>query len=55
MTSFGNVDGFDIMGRAMAIIEEAQVVATDLYGEGMSPRDQQRFMFEKVMMRPLTL
>ena len=29
------------------IIDEAQIVATDLYGEGMSPRDQQRFMFEK--------
>jgi hypothetical protein len=29
------------------IIDEAQVVATELYGEGMTPRDQQRYMFEK--------
>ena len=36
------------MERALLIIEEAQIVATDLYGEGMSTRDQQKFMFEKV-------
>lgn len=45
--SFGNVDGFDIMGRAQLIIDEAQIVATELYGESMTPRDQQKFMFEK--------
>eukprot|EP01041_Mallomonas_annulata_P004840 gene4840-9644_t len=47
MTSFGNVEKFDIMGKAMVIVEEAQKVATELYGEGMSPREQQRLMFEK--------
>lgn len=26
------------------------MVATELYGEGMSPRDQQRYMFEKQTM-----
>ena len=45
--SFGNVESFDIMGRAQLIIDEAQEVATELYGEGMTPREQQRFMFEK--------
>lgn len=45
--NFGNVDSMDIMGRAKVIIDEAQVVATDLYGEGMTPREQQKFMFEK--------
>lgn len=45
--NFGNVDGYNMMGRAQAIVDEAQVVATELYGEGMSPRDQQRLMFEK--------
>eukprot|EP00607_Mallomonas_marina_P007390 CAMPEP_0182420442 /NCGR_PEP_ID=MMETSP1167-20130531/5244_1 /TAXON_ID=2988 /ORGANISM="Mallomonas Sp, Strain CCMP3275" /LENGTH=631 /DNA_ID=CAMNT_0024596389 /DNA_START=25 /DNA_END=1920 /DNA_ORIENTATION=+ len=45
--SFGNVDKFDIMGRAQAIIDEAQVVATELYGEGMTAREQQKLMFEK--------
>jgi hypothetical protein len=45
--SFGNVDSFDIMGRAQLIINEAQEVATEIWGEGMTPRDQQRFMFEK--------
>ena len=49
ISSFGNVEGFDIMGRALKVVEEAQLVATDLYGEGMSPRDQQKFMFEKVI------
>lgn len=44
---FGNVEGFDIYGKAQVIIDEAQVVATELYGEGMTPRDQQRYMFEK--------
>jgi hypothetical protein len=32
--SFGNVDSMNIMGRAQSIIDEAQIVATDLYGEG---------------------
>ena len=35
------------MGRAQAIIEEAEFVATDLYGPGMSPRQQQDYMFNK--------
>mmetsp|Transcript_38609 Transcript_38609/g.39296 ORF Transcript_38609/g.39296 Transcript_38609/m.39296 type:complete len:88 (+) Transcript_38609:2021-2284(+) len=35
------------MGRAQAIIDEAQVVATELYGEGMTAREQQKLMFEK--------
>lgn len=47
ITNFGNVDKFDIMGRAELIINEAQEIATDLYGEGMSPREQQKLMFEK--------
>ena len=45
--NFGNVDKLEIMSRVQFIIDEAQLVATELYGEGMSPRDQQRFMFEK--------
>lgn len=47
MQNFGNVEDFDILGKLQPIIDDAQVVATELYGEGMSPRDQQRFMFEK--------
>jgi hypothetical protein len=45
--SFGNIDSFNIMERALAVIDEAQVVATDLYGTGMTKRDQQKMMFEK--------
>ncbi len=45
--SFGNVESFDIMGRAQIIVDEAQIVATELYGEGMSPRQQQDYMFNK--------
>jgi hypothetical protein len=45
--SFGNVDAFNIMGRAMVIIEEAQLVATDLYGEGLTPRQLQEKMFKE--------
>ena len=45
--NFGNVDKTEMMGRVQSVIDEAQLVATELYGEGMSPRDQQRFMFEK--------
>lgn len=44
--NFGNVE-FGIMEKAQSIIDEAQIVATDLYGEGMSPREQQKLMFEK--------
>jgi len=44
---FGNVDSFDIMDKAREIIEEAQIVATELYGESMSPRQQQEYMFKK--------
>jgi hypothetical protein len=45
--SFGNIDGFNIMERALAVIDEAQIVATDLYGVGMTKRQQQQMMFEK--------
>lgn len=47
ISQFGNVEKFDIMNRASVIIDEAQVVATDLYGESMTARDQQKYMFEK--------
>lgn len=47
MQNFGNVEDFDILGKLQPIIDDAEVVATELYGEGMSPRDQQKFMFEK--------
>lgn len=47
ISSFGNVDSFNIMGRAQVITKEAQEVATELYGEGMTPRQQQQFMYEK--------
>jgi hypothetical protein len=43
----GNIEGYKIMDRMLVIVDEAQVVATELYGEGMSPRDQQKYMFEK--------
>lgn len=45
--SFGNIDAFNIMERAIAVIDEAQIVATDLYGGGMTKREQQQMMFEK--------
>ena len=45
--SFGNIDSFNIMERALSVIDEAQVVATDLYGVGMTKRQQQQMMFEK--------
>ena len=45
--SFGNVDSFNIMGRAQTIVAEAQEVATELYGEGMSAREQQMMMWDK--------
>ena len=47
ITNFGNVDSFDLMGRAQLIIDDAQAVATELYGAGMSPREQQKMMFDK--------
>ena len=47
ISNYGNVEGFDMYGKTQTLIDEAQIVATDLYGEGMTPRDQQRFMFEK--------
>jgi hypothetical protein len=49
---FGNINsgGFDLMARAQSIIDEAQFVATELFGESMTPRDQQKFMFEKKTM-----
>jgi hypothetical protein len=45
--NFGNVEKMDIMSKVNNIIDEAQIVATDLYGVGMSPQQQQKFMFEK--------
>ena len=45
--NFGNVEKMNLMEKVNAIIDEAQIVATELYGEGMSPRDQQKYMFEK--------
>eukprot|EP01035_Chromulina_nebulosa_P020381 gene20381-26450_t len=47
ITDVGNVESFKIMETMQSIINEAQIVATELYGEGMNPRDQQKFMFEK--------
>ena len=47
ITTVGNVESFDIMEKMQSIISEAQIVATELYGEGMKPREQQTFMFEK--------
>lgn len=47
ISQYGNVEGYDIFGKTQILIDEAQIVATDLYGEGMSPRDQQKYMFEK--------
>ena len=35
------------MERALSVIDEAQIVATDLYGAGMTKRQQQQMMFEK--------
>lgn len=48
--NLGNVDTFNIMAKAEQIIDEAQAVATELYGEGMTPQQQQKFMFEKKTM-----
>lgn len=45
--NFGNVEGYGIMGKATAIIEEADTVATELYGERMTPRMQQQMMYQK--------
>jgi len=45
--SFGNVDSFNIMARAQTIVGESQEVATELYGEGMNPREQQMMMWDK--------
>lgn len=45
--SFGNMEGFDIRNRALSIIDEAEIVATDIWGPGMTARDQQRLMWEK--------
>jgi len=46
ISNFGNVDSFDIMRKSSLIIDEAQVVAVGLYGEGMTPAQQQRFMWQ---------
>ena len=48
--NLGNVASFDIMKKAETIIDEAQIVATGLFGEGMTPLEQQKFMFEKKTM-----
>jgi len=45
--NFGNVEKMDIMSKVNKIVDEAQIVATDLYGVGMTPQQQQQFMFEK--------
>ena len=45
--NFGNVEDFSILEKLQPIIDDAQAVATDLYGEGMSPRDHQKLMYEK--------
>ena len=45
--NFGNVEGFNIMGRAQDIITEAETVATELFGESMTPRMQQEMMLKK--------
>ena len=45
--NFGNADSFNIMGRALDIVSEAETVATELYGESMTPRMQQEYMFKK--------
>jgi hypothetical protein len=47
MQESGNIEGFQIMDRMLVIVDEAQAVATELYGEGMSPREQQKYMFQK--------
>lgn len=38
------------MNRAKLIIEEAQEVATDLYGAGMTKREHQNYMFKEQSM-----
>jgi hypothetical protein len=45
--SFGNLEDFKIKDRAIAIIDEAEIVATDIWGAGMSARDQQKYMWDK--------
>jgi hypothetical protein len=50
MQNFGNVEDFDILGKVQPIIDDAETVATELYGKGMTPRDQQQFMYEKQTM-----
>lgn len=44
---FGNVEKFKIMEKATEIIDEAEEVASELYGESMTPREQQKMVFEK--------
>ena len=45
--NFGNVEDFSILEKLQPIIDDAQAIATELYGEGMSPREHQKLMFEK--------
>jgi len=45
--SFGNLEDFKIKDRALAIIDEAEIVATEIWGAGMSTRDQQKYMWDK--------
>lgn len=47
MQESGNIEGFQIMDRMLKVVDEAEVVATELYGEGMTPREQQSYMFHK--------
>ena len=35
ITNYGNVEGFNIMSKTLLLIDESQIVATDLYGEGL--------------------
>ena len=45
--SFGNVEDFNIMEKAKDIINEAEEIATELFGESLTPREQQKMAFEK--------
>ena len=45
--SFGNLEDFKIKDRAIAIIDEAEIVATEIWGPGMTARDQQKYAWDK--------
>ena len=44
---FGNIDTLNVMRIATVIAEEAEEVATDLYGPSLTPRERQNMMFQK--------